>query len=276
MPTTPTSSPPTSSVPAMPLPRGMAMPDIPREPWSMLGPEFIEAWGRPRGKNEPEHVQVLGPSGSGKGVFLRDILIERARRRRSRMVFIATKPADKTTLSMGWPIVSDWRGVNQYEQVIYWPRTDKLGIARKNFLRAKVMDLLDRLWHPDSNTVVIWDELGRAEKLGPDVRETAEMYFTEGRALGITNVYGKQRTQGVTRDATANTDWKISFAMPDQADAERTAELFGPKRVYTPVLQSLDRERFEFLIQHKLDMRTYISWVDQPVKAPARQTGYRK
>jgi hypothetical protein len=249
---------------------------IERIPWSELGPEFIKNWGRPRGKNEPEHVQVLGPSGSGKGVLLRDILLERARRRQSHMVFIATKPADATTLSMGWPIVDDYRGVLQYDQVIYWPRTNKIGQARKDFLREKVLDLLGRLWHPDANVVVIWDELMRAEKLGPDVKETAEMYFTEGRALGITNVYGKQRTQGVGRDATGNTDWKFTFRMSDLADSERTAELFGPKKLFVPIIQGLDRERFEFLVQHKLDLATYISWVDKPVKAPERQTGYRK
>jgi hypothetical protein len=259
-----------------PAPASSDVPRIERVPWSELCPGFIETWGRPRGKNEPEHLQVLGPSGSGKGVFLRDVLLERARRRGSHMVFIATKPADKTTLSMGWPVVDDYRGVLQNEQVIFWPRTTKIGAARKEYLRAKVYDLLGHLWHPEANLVVIWDELGRAEKLGPDVRETAEMYFTEGRALGITNVYGKQRTQGVIRDATANTDWKATFQMSDLADTERTAELFGPKRQFVPVIQSLDREKFEFLIQHKLDMATYVSWVDKPVKAPARQTGYRK
>lgn len=241
-----------------------------------MGPDFIKSWGRPRGKSEPEHVQVLGPSGSGKGVLLRDILLERARRRQTHIVFIATKPADRTTLSMGWPIVSDYRGVMQYPQVIYWPRTNRIGQARKDYLREKILDLLGRLWHKDANTVVVWDELARAEKLGADVKEVAEMYFTEGRALGIENVYGKQRTQGVGRDATGNTDWKITFRMNDRADTERTAELFGPKRVFVPVIESLDRERFEFLIQHKLTMRTAISWIDKPVKAPENTTGYRK
>lgn len=252
------------------------MPRIERVPWSELGPGFIETWGRPRGKNEPEHVQVLGPSGSGKGMFLRDILLERQRRRESHMVFIATKPADKTTLSMGWPVVDDYRGVLQHEQVIYWPRTTKLGVARKQYLAAKINDLLGRLWHPDSNTVVIWDEIGRIEKLDPEAKENVEMYFTEGRALGITNVFGKQRTQGVGRDSTANTDWKVSFRPNDLADAERNAELYGLKKEFVPVLMDLDRERFEFLIQHKLDMATYISWIDKPVKAPAKTTGYRK
>lgn len=269
------SSPPRPSEPRADLDPAAPI-RIERHPWSEIGPSFISEWGRPRGKQEPEHVQVLGPTGSGKGVLLRDILLERARRRQSHMVFIATKPADKTTLSMGWPIVDSWREVIQHEQVIFWPRTTKLGQARKDYLRAKVNDLLGRLWTPDSNTVVIWDEIGRIEKLGPDSKELVEMYFTEGRSLGITNVFGKQRTQGVQRDATANTDWKFTFRMGDQADTERVAELFGPRRQFVPVINGLDRQRFEFLVQHKLDMTTVISWVDKPVRAPARQTGYRK
>jgi hypothetical protein len=247
------------------------VPEIERIPWSVLGPEFIAEWGRPRGKNEPEHVQILGPSGSGKGVFQKDVLLERARRRQSQIVFIATKPADKTTLSMGWPVTDTWRGVTQNEQVVYWPRTALLGAARKNYMRDKIMDVLGRLWTPDSNTVVVFDEIARMEKLGIDVKEMIEMYFTEGRGLGITCVFGKQRTQGVGRDTTGNTDWKITFRMNDQSDTERVAELFGRKQEYVPVVNSLDRKKFEFLIQHKLDLKTFISWVDRPVRAPAKK-----
>lgn len=247
-----------------------------RIPWSVLGPEFIAAWGRPRGKNEPEHLQILGPSGSGKGVLQRDILLERARRRQSHMVFVATKPADKTTMSMGWPVTDTWKGVQQHEQVIYWPKTSRLGQARKEYMAAKIMDLLGRLWTPDSNTVVVFDELMRLEKLGPDVKEMTEMYFTEGRALGITCVYGKQRTQGVARDATGNTDWKITFRMNDEDDTARVAELFGSRREYIPVINSLDRERFEFLIQHRMTLTTYISWVDKPVKVPRNRDSVMK
>lgn len=265
------SSPRPSSNPPRPALHLVEPDEIETVAWSQLGPSFIAQWGRPRGKNEPEHVQILGPSGSGKGVFQRDILLERARRRESNMVFIATKPADKTTLSMRWPITDTWRGVTQHEQVIYWPRTTELGEARKEYLRGKIMDLLSRLWVPDSNTVVIFDEIGRLEKLGPDVKEMVEMYFTEARALGITCVFGKQRTQGVTRDATGNTDWKISFTPNDEDDAERTAELFGNKKQYVPILMGLDRERFEFLIQHKLNRATYKSFVDRPVPAPRRK-----
>ena len=243
---------------------------IERVPWSVLGPEFISEWGRPRGKNEPEHVQILGPSGSGKGVLQRDILLERARRRESHIVFIATKPADKTTLSMRWPVVDTWRGVTRHEQVVYWPHTPKLGAERKAYMAEKIKDVLGRLWVKDSNTIIVFDELMRLEKLDADVKEMVEMYFTEGRALGITCVFGKQRTQGVARDATGNTDWKITFRMNDLADTERVAELYGRKQEFVPVIESLDRRRFEFLIQHKMDMSTYISWVDKPVRIPQK------
>jgi hypothetical protein len=46
---------------------------------------------------------------------------------------------------------------------------------------------------------------------------------------------------------------------------EYVAELFGDKRDYIPILQSLDKQKHEFLIQNKNDETTYISWVDQPV-----------
>jgi hypothetical protein len=261
----------TISARSQPPPSDLALAQIKRVPWSELGPQFITEWDRPRGKIMPESVQIIGPMGSGKGVLQRDILLERARRRQSYMVFIATKPADETTASMGWPIVSDWRGVQRNPQCIYWPRTAKLGVERKEYMAARIEDLLGRLWTEDSNTVVIWDELGRIESFSHDLTEMAQMYFSEGRALGITNVFGKQRVQGVGRDATGNTDWKFAFKMNDQDDTERVAQLFGRKQEYVPVINSLDRERFEFLVQHKMDMSTYISWVDRPVKGPKRR-----
>lgn len=244
---------------------------IERRPWSELGPPFIAEWDRPRGKNEPESVQIIGPMGSGKGVLQRDILLERARRRQSHIVFIATKPADATTRSMGWPVVDDWRGVQRNPQCIFWPHTGRLGAERKAYMAAKIEDLLARLWEPESNTVVVWDELKRIESYSRELVEYVQMYFSEGRALGITNVFGKQRVQGVERDATGNTDWKFAFRPNDQQDTERVAEIFGKRQDVMPVLNSLDREKFEFLVQHKLNMRTYISWVDRPVKAPTRK-----
>lgn len=248
------------------------IPEVPRAPWSQIGPEFIADWGRPGGKTEPEHVEVLGPSGSGKSYWVACVLQERARRRATHIVFIATKPADKTITSMGWPVVKDWRGVNQNPQCIFWPRTGAIGTRRKLFQAARIQDLLDRLWEPDSNTVIVFDEIAYVQKLSRELAETIDMYLREARSSGITLVMGKQRPQGVTREMHAETTWVISFKPRDRNDAERTAELFGSKKVWVPILESLDNTKHEFLIQNRRTGTAYISWVDVPIRKPTRRT----
>jgi hypothetical protein len=249
---------------------------VERIPWSELGPEFIAVWGRPRGVNQPEHLEILGPTGSGKSFFLVQILHERARRRGTHIVFIATKQADATVRAMGWPIVSDWRGVTKYDQVVYWPRTAKLGRERRAYQAAKIKDLLDHLWTEDSNTLVVFDEAAYIEGLDSDLKADVQMYEREGRSHGIGLVLGKQRVQGVQRDMHSETDWKIAFKMNDTNDNERLAELFGTKKEWLPVIDSLDRENHEFIIQHKLTGNQYISWVDKPIRIHPPAAGYRK
>ncbi len=256
------------------------IPLIPRVPWSVLGPDFIAQWGRPRGKAMPEHLEVLGPTGSGKSFLLVDILRERVRRRATSVVYIATKQADDTIGKLGWPITDKWRDVAKHDQVVYWPRTKELGVKRKAYQAAKVQDLLDRLWQPEANTTVVFDEVAYIEALSSELKATVQMYLREGRSHGLECVMGKQRPQGIQRDMHSETDWKVAFRMNDFEDNERTAQMFGAKRSFTPVLESLDRERHEFLIQHKLDGATYISWVDRPLAPPprvsSRSAGYLK
>lgn len=252
---------------------------IERVPWSILGPEFIRLWGRPRGKTMPEHLEILGPTGSGKSFLLVQILIERVRRRKSHVIFIATKAADATVRAMKWPIVSTPREAMKHDVCVYWPRTKATGEKRKHFQAERIQALLDELWHEDANVVVVFDEIAYIEKLSRDLLDTVLMYQREGRSHGITDVMGKQRAQGVQRDMHSESDWKIAFKMNDRNDNERLAELFGEKKLYLPVIQSLDRNKYEFLIQHKLTDTQYISWVDRPVN-PANvardQQSYRK
>lgn len=241
---------------------------VERVPWSVLGPEFIRVWGRPRGKQQPEHIEILGPTGSGKSMLKRDILLERARRRETHIVSIATKQADETMMSMGWPIVDSYRQVERYPQVIFWPRTDKLGEQRKAYHDAKIEELLNRLWRPNANTVIDFDEWVYIEGLSPRMKSLLNMYVREGRSHGLTCVMGKQRVQGTQRDMHSESDWKFAFKMNDQDDNERLSQLFGSRREWLPVIESLDREAYEFLVQHKLTGQSYISWVDHPVPSP--------
>ncbi len=238
-----------------------------RVPWSILGPEFIRSWGQPRGKIMPEHLEILGPTGSGKSYLLCDCLKERAHKRGSSIIFIATKAADSTVSELGWPIVDTWRGIQKHDQVVFWPRTKLLGLQRKEMQDRKIQELLNRLWGPNANTVIVFDEFAYVEGLSSEMKALLQMYLREGRSHGITCVMGKQRTQGVQRDMHSESDWKVAFKMNDRQDNERLAELFGPKREYLTIIDDLDREKHEFLIQHKLTGATYISWVDVPMSS---------
>jgi hypothetical protein len=249
---------------------------IRRAPWSQVGPDFIREWGYPDGRFEPEHVEILGPTGSGKTYFEATILQERVIARKSGVVFIATKPADKTIMRLGWPVVSDMKGVEQNDQVIFWPRTRALGSRRKEYMAAKIEELLSRLWVKDSGNIVAFDEIATVEQLSPELKELIQMYWREARSQGITVVGMKQRPQGIQRDMHSESSWVISFRPKDEDDARRYAEVLGGKKRWLPVLMGLDRAKHEFVIKHESSGDAAISWVDTELRPlePAKRGTY--
>lgn len=234
-----------------------------RVPWEELAPEFFEAWGFPHGKWQPEHLSMYGPTGSGKSYFEKTILQERARLRGSHIVLIATKPADSTISSMGWPIVNHWPPSKGWsdrrktEQVIFWA---KGGLAKSARERQSVMieDLLTKLWKPNSNIIVVFDEVAYVEQ---ELKLTTQVqtYYREGRALGITVVGSTQRPANVTRFMHSESTWSVFFAPKDEQDAERMAEVAGNRNYYARVLTELRRDHYEFLLVHNLTNEAYIS-----------------
>lgn len=271
--TTPNSIRPTS-------PEGVSQPlpddgeTLPRVPWSVVGPEFISSWGYPGGKFWPEHIEILGPSGSGKTRFNATILSERVAARNSRAVYVATKPADDTILSMGWPIGDTFADVQKHPQLIYWPRTKKLGEERKQYLHDKILDLLTRLWQPDANIIVAFDEVATVERLGQDIKEMLEMMWREARSMGITLDAMKQRPQGALRDMHSETTWAAAFQPKDEDDAKRYAEVLGGRRKWLAVLMQLDRDLFEFVLSNSRTRMAVITWVDTPLRPlPRTRTG---
>lgn len=241
-------------------------PDVPRVPWEQLGPSFIRAWGQPRGKTMPEHLEVLGQTGSGKSFFERTILLERVRARKSHVVIIATKQADETLSSMGWPVIEKWPPSYNQQQVIVWAKGG-LSRASQAQQKARVLDVLNRLWTPDSNRIVVFDEIAY---LATDLNLKTELttYYREARALGITIVASTQRPQGVPRWMHSESGWSIFFAPKDEADAERMAEVAGNRRGYMPILMGLDRSKYEFLMVRNLTGEMAISHI---TKQPARK-----
>lgn len=244
----------------------------PRIPWSQLGPEFASVWGRADPADpQPEAMEVLGPNGSGKTHLLATVLQDRARVRNSPAVIIATKPADATLIKLGWPVTDDWADVRKLRQCIFWPRTKAMGTARKSYHDRKIRDLLERLWVPESNTIVAFDDIGYTEKLSGEMRELIEMYWRESRSQGITPVGMKQRPQGANRHMSSETWWTAAFVPKEQLDKERFAEMFGRKQDWMPVFDAIDPDRHEFLFRHTRTRVAYITWIDTPLTPIRRQ-----
>lgn len=244
-------------------------------PWSILGPQFIRTWGYARGNAMPEHLEILGQTGSGKSYFETCILLQRQQARHSHIVVVATKPADETLLATGWPVVTKYPPEDPRQiAVIYWPPAVGLSKEGQRQQAAAIMQLLQKLWRPDANIIVVFDEIAYLcqdlnEPLFP-FRTVLAKYYREGRGLGITIVASTQRPQGVIRQVHSESGWTVCFAPKDEEDAERMAQVLGGKKTYLPILKMLNREKYEFLIVHNLTGKMYISWIDHPLPVPAK------
>lgn len=257
-------------------------PQIERVPWSELAQEFAETWGRAEPSDpQPEHMEVLGINGSGKTLWVCKAVQERMIVRHTPVVFLQSKPADETIMRLGWPVITDGnvRRVRKERWSIYWPQTNLTGRARKLYQADKFRDLLDNLWQPNSNIIVVYDDFGYIQELtssdGEPLAPIVQMYLREGRSSGITNVLVKQRPQGSRREMHSETQWTIAFAPKDEDDKERFAEIFGNRKVYQPVFDSMDSDKHEFLIKHFRTGAQYISWVDTPLK-PVKRPDVRR
>lgn len=250
---------------------------IPKQPWSAIAQEFAESWGRlDPSSPTPEDVEVLGTKGSGKTLWMCKAIQERMIVRKTPTIIMQSKPADDTVMRLGWPVISDGnvkRAVRE-RWSIYWPNTNATGQTRKFYQADKFRILLDSLWHPNSNVVLVWDDVGYIESLytedGQSLGDMMEMYLREGRSSGITNVLLKQRPQGSRRVMHSETQWTVAFAPKDEDDRERFAQIFGNKKRYVEVFKSMDPSRHEFLIKHFATQSETISWVDTPLRPVAR------
>jgi hypothetical protein len=246
-------------------------------PWSTLAPQFHEAYGRADPADpQPENMEVFGQNGSGKSHAVGKIYQERAQVHPERSsIIVAHKTLDKTMLKIGFPIASSWDELAKnardgHVNQIFWPRTNKMGAARKAWYDGMITDVLDRLWasatpKTPADTDIVIDDAMFTEKL-PETRERIEQFLREGRAPGFSTALLKQRVQGGTRLASSETQWTLGFRPKDDSDLERWSEMFGSKRQWMPVLRSLNWDAREFILKHSSSQRAYISWMDEPLE----------
>lgn len=230
-------------------------PELRRVPWSVVGPELIELWGYPGGRRMPEHLEILGPNGSGKTYAQDVILMMRAAARESSIVLLSTKPKDESLDDLVYPDGKPWKTITKWpppygvDQVIYAARAKGLSAAARAAQRTQVMDLLNEVWVKDSNRILVLDEIGYLQQELHLASHLNTMY-REARALGLTLVSNTQRPVGTTRYMHSESPWKLAFAPQDEDDAKRVAEIMGNRRYYTDVLMSLDSSKFEFILQY--------------------------
>jgi nucleoside-triphosphatase THEP1 len=239
-----------------------------RVPWSQLGVDVMRAWGRADPADpQPEHLEIVGPSGSGKTHALCTLLQDRYRTRKTAATLICTKPADGTIHKLGWPITDDFDEAARrgWTNFVYWPRTRRMGHERREFHEQRIAHVLHKLWRPNANRIVAFDEVGYVESLSGDVKALVQQYWREARSQGITVAAMKQRPQGAVRDMHSETYWTMAFPPKDRSDLERFAELLGHRRDWMPVFNTLDQDRREFLVRHSRSREAYITWIDTPL-----------
>lgn len=234
--------------------------NIERVSWDELGPEFIANWGMPDGKFMPEHLALLGPTGSGKSFFMTHVLKERATARESHIVILATKPADGTLTKMNWPIINKWPPKYDQPQVIYWPKAP--GLDKENLLKQRegITKMLNELWRPNANIVLAFDEISYVED-DLQIKTPIVRYWREARALGITMVAGTQRPRFVSRYMWSESTYTIAFRPKDEEDALQVGTVLGNRRFFKDFLMD-ELEKNEFIIRHRDSRDIFISKIE--------------
>lgn len=256
-----------------------------RVPWSQLAQEFAETWGRADPQDpQPESVEVIGMNGSGKTLWLCKAVQERMLVRHTPTYILQSKPDDQTVVKLGWPIIAngDVNKAKKERWSIFWPQTNATGRARKLYQADMFRDMLNSLWTKNANCIVVLDDVGYIQGLtcsdGEPLNPIIEMFLREGRSCGITMCLLKQRPQGAKREMHSETYWTIAFRPKDEDDIERFAQLFGNKKAWMPVIDSLDLDKHEFVIKSTRTGLAVISWVDtplRPLKRPERNAKAR-
>lgn len=231
-------------------------------PWEEVEPKLLANWGSQDGKFQAEHVAIVGPTGSGKSYFMTYLLKQRATLRGSHVVVVATKPTDNTLLKMGWPVINKWPPNYNQSQVIFWPKAGSLKESLQN-QRTQILDMLDELWHKDSNIIVAFDEIAYIEdelKLSTPIKR----YWREARALGISVVATTQRPVNVGRTMWSESSWTFAFKPKDEDDAKRVGQELGSGKIFIPLLMKLQRN--EFIIKQRDEDDIVITKLNSPSK----------
>lgn len=239
----------------------------PPEPEVIYWEDFSRMFSR--AYNQGEHVSLVGPTGTGKSVtgveICRIIGARPARDRRpSRVVILADKPRDDTIMRLhkehDWPIIKEWPPSYGQEHCIIWPRTSSERVQRDIF-----RPVLDAVYQEGGQTVYI-DEAAYFSDPPPDglgLRGKLGKFWRAARSNKAAVVAGTQRPCAVPRLMWSEPSWVFVFAVEDEEDLKRVAQLSGqPLAVWRTVPRLGGHEFLCVRRQRGGERGLYVSRVD--------------
>lgn len=202
--------------------------------WIDVEPELVARW------NQGEHMTITGRTGRGKTSLALRLLNQVAEWREGYVCAIATKRRDATLRATGWPVIPAWPPSYRElanRRVIVWPPYSRASTARQT-TRPVLVDALDGMMD-EGGWRIFLDEMQyivQTLQMGSIVDE----FFNGSRSSDISLVACSQRPVWVSRSGISQVEWAISFAIGDEDDRKRQAEIMGDRERFRYVLAVLD------------------------------------
>jgi energy-coupling factor transporter ATP-binding protein EcfA2 len=233
--------------------------------------------------DQDQSVAVVGPTGSGKTVLLKEIAKIRGERKAkdghpARVTYLAAKPRDDSLDDLEWPVIKTWPPGYGRFHVIVWPTYGDPETAATRQRRV-FRPLLKTIFGEGGQTVVI-DEIAYFTDPLPDglgLKTVIHQYLTVGRSNKLGLLGGTQRPRNVPRAFWSEPKWLFIFRLDDYDDLKRVHEIGGKRGGVDKIVAEL--EDYDFLVIRRKGTRRdlYISRVEVQI-APGlyKDPGWRK
>ena len=236
--------------------------------WEQFSDMFASA------HRQGEHIAIVGPTGSGKTVLglelCKTIGARKGEDRRpSRVVVLQYKPRDDTLRKIlpedQWPVIKHWPPSFGQEHCIVWVRggpPSKAAAEQRKVFRP----LLDAIYVEGGQTVYIPEaaHMERPIPHGPGLQGSMEEFWSSARSNYLTLISDTQRPRQVTRLMWSEPAWIMIFAVDDEDDLKRVAEVSGRKLEIYKFVPNLGSHEFVCVRRQKHGgaREVYVSRVD--------------